>query len=114
MATHGRKRVAFVGAANSRQGRVVTGSEARLLAEASLLAIASAGLKKDDIDGIVAPRNGGDAHVLAEHLGIYATALSLTDEAGAGGPGLEVAIAEWALVTGRCKYVLIANGTKES
>ena len=80
-------------------------SQVGLAAQVSGLAIADAGLRKEDIDGLVIS-NALAPSDLAEYIGIrpcYATAVGMQGASGATG----VTLAAAALKAGLCNYVLV-------
>ena len=113
MALSNQRRVAFVGTGTSVYARMIPDkTQIGLIADASLAAIANAGLTKDDIDGITLTFSG-DPVTFAEHLGVIPR-FTLSNENGCGSTGFAIDAAEWALTTGRARYVLMAGGAKES
>lgn len=91
-----------------------------LYIEASLAAMADAGVTKDDIDGILLYGGGGpDDHgrtemELSEHLGIFAKSLAASTDAGGSTVGLQLEHAGYALATGRATMVLVLAAQQES
>jgi acetyl-CoA acetyltransferase len=80
--------------------------------QASLKAIADAGLEPRQIDGIVVPMGTGPvvAEDLVTNLGIDDLRLSTTTPLGGAGPVAAVQCAAAAIATGVCNHVLISLG----
>src|SRR3954471_1081391 len=103
---------AIVGAGNSRLGRVPGVSSLDLLVEAMRNAIADAGLKVSDIDGIIC-RGPDDSYChhqrVGERLGINARFSTTLDN---GGPSqiLSVALATMAIKAGLATTVICGYG----
>jgi acetyl-CoA acetyltransferase len=108
------RRVAFVGTGTSPYARSLPNrTQDGLLAEAVVNAIANAGLKKEDIDGLILTFSS-DPYIIAESLGMYALTLCMNNENGAGSSGFAGDLARWALETGRCKHVVLVCGQRDS
>jgi acetyl-CoA acetyltransferase len=103
---------AIVGAGNSRLGKVPGVSSLDLLVEAMRNAIADAGLKVSDIDGIVC-RGPDESYChhqrIGERLGINARFSTSLDNGGAS-QILSVAIATMAIRAGLAKTVICGYG----
>jgi acetyl-CoA acetyltransferase len=103
---------AIVGAGNSRLGKVPGVSSLDLLVEAMRNAIADAGLKVSDIDGIVC-RGPDESYChhqrIGERLGINARFSTSLDNGGAS-QILSVAIATMAIKAGLAKNVICGYG----
>jgi acetyl-CoA acetyltransferase len=100
--------VAIVGAAETtRIGNVPEMSQIQLHADAALNAIADAGLKLSDIDGIATA--GEDVVAIAHYLGIRPTWVDGTHVGGCSFM-MHVRHAAAALATGKCKNILITHG----
>src|SRR5262249_24930707 len=90
-----------------------------LHAEAASKAVADAGLKVRDIDGL-AVMDGGVQNQpryhmeLSEILGVFETPLCFTTHQGGSSAGYAIEIGRWALLSGRVKYVLVVGGNAES
>jgi acetyl-CoA acetyltransferase len=113
--------VAFVGAATTQFAKAITDKTSYgLQLEAAMKAVADAGLKKDDIDGIITGEGGGDGgnprtHIaFSEMFGVFNKAVCIGLPVGGGTCGLSVVVARWAIASGRCKNVLIVNGSATS
>ena len=108
------KKVAIVGVAESDIGRVPHKSKFQLSAEASRLALADAGLTRQDVDGIFTTiiTEGGQFSTLlmAEYLGITPR---YTDSTSIGGSSFVAYVqhAAMAIATGRCNVALICHGS---
>ncbi len=105
------KAVAIVGAALSDCGRVDTLTPFDLHAQASMRALADAGLGKDDVDGFASTGTGVLAPVeVAEFLGLRPT---YVDSTGVGGGTWEVMVehAMAAIQAGIAETILIAYGS---
>ena len=108
------RKVAIVGVASQDISKAVIGKTAlRMHVEASMAAIADAGLKKSDIDGIITPEGAANPRThmaFAEHMGLMDKPLCMSLPAGGGTCGLAIAIARWAIASGTCRNVLIFGG----
>lgn len=108
-----RGRVAIVGIAELT-GPAAGRSPAGMMAEAARLAIADAGLRKDDIDGLFAttPYYYAPTLTFAEYFGL---APRYTDSTVLGGCSFEAYIghAAAAIEAGLCDYALIAYGSTQ-
>src|SRR6266540_2910229 len=103
---------AIVGAGNSRLGKVPGVSSLDLLVEATRNAIADAGLKVNDIDGIVCrgPDEAYSHHqLIGARLGINARFSTSLDNGGAS-QILAVAIASMAIKAGLASTVICGYG----
>ncbi len=114
-------RVAIVGVGHTEFARNIPDkTNQRLQVEAAAKAVADAGLKMRDIDGLVC-MDGGSMNSnpryhmeLSEVLGLFDTPLCTTTNQGGASAGYAVEIARWALQAGRVKNVLVVDGFKES
>src|SRR5215470_1382100 len=103
---------AIVGAGNSRLGRVPGVSSLDLLIEAMRNAIADAGIRADEIDGIIArgPDESYSHHQrVGERLGINAR-FSTTLTNGGASQILSVALAVMAIRAGMASTVICGYG----
>ena len=121
-------RVAIVGAATTQFGRnLADKTRTQLHVEAAKKAADDAGLSLKQIDGLLTTGTGGSGtgeaarydnprwHMeLAEVLGIYDKSLCANLLTGGASGGHAVEIGRWALQSGRCKYVMVVAGAKES
>ena len=103
---------AFIGAADTRVGKVSDKSATALCAEAALKAVADAGLELADIDGLITCNSMAEPHMyhaemMAEYLQIFPR---YCVSAGAGGGTTFSVIyqAASAITTGVCDTVLIS------
>src|SRR3954469_19170800 len=105
---------AIVGIGESRVGSVPDRSALQLQADAAQAALADAGLKMSDIDGLL-PTPVRVEHwkmpwgIVAHHLGVRAKYLSTVDIAGASGCGM-IHQAAMAIASGQCETVLCVAG----
>ncbi|APR51072.1 thiolase [Sphingomonas koreensis] len=109
-----RGRTAVVGSATFGMGSAPGYTAAELLAKASLAAIADAGLKPSDIDGVFAmlPQDPFCAMSVPEYLGIRP---KIVESTRTGGSAFQIH-AMWAalaLEAGLCDAVLIAYGSNQ-
>ena len=107
-----RGRVAIVGAADSAVGRVPDKSATRLCVDAALGALADAGLRKEDVDGLVTCNSMAQplmypAEALAEYLQIFPR-YCVSANAGGGTTFSVIAQAAAAIASGLCEVVLVA------
>jgi acetyl-CoA acetyltransferase len=98
----------------SRPGR----SAMSLLAEAAYLAIQDAGLRKEDIDGMImepplAGAGSGFNPTMAEYMGIYPTWATGCDATGAAGVMMALQAAAY-VNAGLARYVLCGIGTSSA
>ncbi len=105
---------AIVGIGESRVGRVTDRSALQLQTDAAQAALADAGLKMADIDGLLTTPVRVEhwnmpCGVVAHHLGVRAKYLSTVDIAGASGCGM-IHQAAMAIATGQCTTVLCVAG----
>jgi acetyl-CoA acetyltransferase len=111
-------RAAIVGVGHTEFSREIAGrSILQLRVEAALGAVVDAGLKVHDIDGVLIqeePANPRYHMEFAEVLGLYDTPLCTSIAMGGSSVGFSVEMAQWALQSGRARYVLIVAGSKES
>src|SRR5579862_2799010 len=118
------KRVAIVGVATTEFARNIPDKSAReLQVQAAKAAVEDAGISMKDVDGLLVPGAGGSGsrydnpriHMeIGEILGIYEKSLCMNLMTGGASGGYAVELARWALQNGRCKYVLVIAGSKES
>ena len=105
-----RGRTAIVGIAELPTRRAYPGrSMEGLCAEAARLAIEDAGLRKEDVDGLVVEGGTTTPAMLADYFGMrpnFATGVSMQGATGA----TAVTVAAAALHAGLCTYVLIVMG----
>ena len=107
-------KAAIVGIGESRVGRVADRSALQLQTDAAQAALADAGLRMSDIDGLLTTPVRVEhwsmpAGVVANHLGVRAKYLSTVDIAGASGCGM-IHQAAMAVSTGQCSAVLCVAG----
>src|SRR3954469_13035904 len=105
---------AIVGIGESRVGSVPDRSALQLQADAAQAALADAGLKMSDIDGLLTTPVRVEhwnmpCGVVAHHLGVRAKFLSTVDLAGASGCGM-IHQAAMAIASGHCETVLCVAG----
>ena len=105
---------AIVGIGESRVGSVPDRSALQLQADAAQAALADAGLKMSDIDGLLTTPVRVEhwnmpCGVVAHHLGVRAKFLSTVDLAGASGCGM-IHQAAMAIASGQCSTVLCVAG----
>lgn len=109
-----RGQTAFVGAATYGTGEAPGFSNMELAANASIRALAQAGLQPKDVDGlfIVTMDDSLSGLTFAEYLGIQPR---LTDNCRTGGSSFEIqaSIAALALAAGQCDVALIAYGSNQ-
>jgi len=114
----GKPRAAIVGVGTTEFARQIPDKTAlRLRVEAARKAIDDAGLRVFDIDGILIAEERANPRYhmeFSEVMGLYDTPLCTSIPMGGASPGYSVELATWALQEGRCKYVLIIAGAKES
>lgn len=112
--SHLRGKAAFVGAATFGCGEAPGYTAIEIAAEAGRLAIADAGLKPQDIDGlfICLPADFLSGMTIAEHLGIHP---KMTNNSRTGGSAF-LTHAEWAMLAldaGLIDYALICYGSNQ-
>ncbi len=100
----------IVGVGESAFTRGSGKTELRLMLEASLNAIADAGLKPHDIDGIVGPPIGSVAEHFAANLGIEDLRFATTVHMGGASPVVSLQAAAMAVASGVATNVLIPLG----
>lgn len=115
----GTQRVAIVGVGHTEFARSLNKTPRRLHVEAAANAVADAGLKMRDIDGLIVMDGGVQDqpryHMeLSEILGLFDTPLCFTTHQGGASAGHAVEVGRWALLSGRVKYVLAVGGNIES
>ena len=88
-------------------------SNMRLHLEAAVAALADAGIRKDDVDGVIAGDAGGYSprvHIeIAECLGIYPRVACNLPAGGGSTLPMGIAAARWALLSGTCTNVLVVG-----
>ena len=109
-----RRRAGIVGIGESRVGRVSGRSALQLQSDAVLAAVADAGIKFDDIDGLLTTPVRVEhwnmpSGVVANNLGIRPRFLSTVDLAGASGVAM-VHQAVMAVESGQCDIALCVAG----
>lgn len=85
-------------------------SELRLLLEASLAAIADAGLEVSEIDGVMTPIMGGSAEDLAANLGLSDLRFAVQVNMGGASPVSSLQTAAMAVSHGVADHVLVPTG----
>ena len=105
-------RIAITGVGETPFVRASPQSLLEMTVDASLAAIADAGLKPADIDGFVVNRNSHSADELGFALGIEHRPFSaITDTVGGTGPtGSALTLAQLAIEAGLCRHVLVPYG----
>jgi acetyl-CoA acetyltransferase len=109
-----RQRAALIGIGESRVGRVPDRSALELQADAALAAVADAGIRFSDIDGLITTplrveRWNMPCGVVASALGIKPKFLATEDLAGASGAAM-IHHAVMAVESGQCDTVLCVAG----
>jgi acetyl-CoA acetyltransferase len=108
-----RDKTAIVGVGYTPQGKVPGRSSLSFHLEAARNAIADAGLKIQDIDGLLIQPTMADpsvtAPLVAQHLGLRPRFLSALDAWG-GSAGCQTLVAAWAVIYGMANYVLCTYG----
>src|SRR5512143_2465726 len=106
-------KTAIVGVGYTAQGKVPGRSALSFHVEAARNAIVDAGLKPQDVDGIlIQPTLGGasvTAPLVAQHLGLRPRFLSNLDAWG-GSAGCQVQVAAWGVAQGLANYVVCSYG----
>ncbi len=107
------RKIAFCGLGEAKPSKTAVRSALDLAAEASLEAIADAGLTATDIDGVLTASPAGDPHfmfstLLVEALGIPARLNTTLQSAGAS-PCLALLYAARAIMSGACHTVLVCE-----
>ena len=107
-------KAAIVGIGESRVGRVADRSALQLQADAAQAALADAGLKMSDIDGLLTTPVRVEhwnmpCGVVAHHLGVHPSYLATLDLAGASGAAM-IHHAALAIASGQCTTVLCVAG----
>jgi acetyl-CoA acetyltransferase len=113
------REVAFSGVGTTEFAKTITDRTGYgLIVEAAMKAIADAGLKKEEIDGLICMEGAATAdqnprvHIaIKERLGLFHLPLCVSLPVGGGTCGASVVMARWAIATGRCKNVLIVAGS---
>ncbi len=111
-----RGKMAIIGAADTRVGVVPNTTSAQLYAQAATLALADAGIGKDQVDGLITcnastergPIRTFHAESIAETLGI-APRMCLTGAVGGALPVLMMEHAAAAIAAGVCNTVLLIS-----
>jgi acetyl-CoA acetyltransferase len=103
---------AIVGAADTRVGKVPDMGATELCVDAALLALADAGIGKDDVDGLVTCQSMAEPHMyhaemIAEYLQIFPR-YCVTANAGGGTTISVIRNAAAAIAAGICETVLIS------
>jgi acetyl-CoA acetyltransferase len=108
-----RDKAAIVGVGYTPQGKIQGRSSLSFHLEAGKNAIADAGLKIADVDGLLIQPTMGDpsvtAPLVAQHLGLRPRFLAAHDVWG-GSAGCQVQVAAWAVTHGAADYVLCTYG----
>jgi acetyl-CoA acetyltransferase len=107
--------VGIIGYGSSRYEKTATRTEAAYLAEAARIALASAGVDKGEIDGLVVSSTTlqpDNAVTLAEYFGLSLTWASMSTAGGAGAP-VNVLDAVHAVASGRASHVLCLAGAAQ-
>ena len=105
-----RGKAAIVGIGELPSVRYTPGrTNASIMAEVSLMAIRDAGLRKEDIDGVITRGEDLNSLTLAEYLGIRPTFCEGVTLHGASG-AFSVQLAAMAIHSGFANYVLCAFG----
>src|SRR5262245_10249571 len=81
-----------------------------LAAEAAAEAIADAGLRREDIDGLMTVASSFNASRMAEYIGIRPTAFAVAAGFQGATPGVSITIAAAVLQAGIANYILFVNG----
>jgi acetyl-CoA acetyltransferase len=105
---------AIVGIGESRAGKVPDRSALQLQADAAQAALADAGLRMADIDGLLTTPVRVEhwnmpCGVVAHHLGIHPSYIATVDLAGASGTAM-IHQAALAVASGQCSTVLCVAG----
>ncbi|UCG72887.1 MAG: hypothetical protein JSV45_00425 [Chromatiales bacterium] len=107
-----RGKVAIVGAADTRVGKLPEFSATQLCVDAALRALADAGIGKDQVDGLVTCNSMAEPHMyhaemIAEYLQIFPR-YCMTASAGGGTAFAVLQHAASAIVTGVCDTVVVS------
>lgn len=111
------QRVAIVGVGKTQWARFLPDKTVMdLFVEAAMNAIDDAGLKVRDIDGVLCMEGPQRRfhHEFKETMGIYDAPIAMTTLTGGVTSGTHIEIAKWALLSGRCKYVLCIGAHREN
>ncbi|HZP44058.1 MAG TPA: hypothetical protein VFB15_00270 [Candidatus Binataceae bacterium] len=100
----------ITGVGESKFGRGLGKTELQLLLDASVAAIADAGLKPHDIDGIIGPPLGAAPEHMAANLGIEDLRYATTVHMGGASPVVSLQSAAMAVACGIANHVLIPVG----
>lgn len=112
-----RKKVAITGLGITKLAdRLPQRTTMNLACEAAMAAIHDAGLRKQEIDGIVTAEMAGQGEIqdprrhtaLSEYLDIFPKRLAVSIPLGGASAGIGLEAARWAVATGRCRNVLVA------
>ena len=101
---------AIVGAAETDYLRGTDASVAELVLQASMAAIADAGLRPADVDGIIPPPGFISAEEIAANLGIPEVHYAVTLHMGGAGPTASLQSAAMAIAAGVADTVLVTLG----
>ena len=112
MVERNRKRACIVGIGETRyqRDRSASLSTLGLQLEASLAALADAGLTRQDIDGIMPFPNLSNAEELLANLGMEGVRFAATVAMGGASPVASLALAADVLAAGRAQAILIPAG----
>src|SRR6266851_2412118 len=100
----------ITGVGESKFGRGLGKTELQLLLDASVAAIADAGLKPHDIDGMIGPPLGAAAEHMAANLGIEDLRYATNVHMGGASPVVSLQSAAMAVACGIANHVLIPVG----
>jgi len=105
-----RDKACIVGVGESAFTRGSGKTELQLMLEASMNALADAGMRPHDIDGIIAPSVGATAEQFAANLGIENLRYAVTVHMGGASPVASIQSATMAIAAGVARNVLIPMG----
>jgi acetyl-CoA acetyltransferase len=108
-------KTAIVGVSQTQIGRVPGKSAMELNAEAALAALADAGMRPDDVDGLLVFGARADDHVryqalVAEHLGLPAKRFTDVTKTGGASSAGAVRMSAAMVASGQCENVLTVFG----